>query len=116
MTRKHRRSEPLPRPAIADVLRELGATDVPTGFGWVRMRCPFCEDRGGSASVNHELDGFTCHQCGRRGDALKLLQTELGLSFTEAVERASNLSPGSGNHQSRARRTRRASDLLKRMQ
>ena len=95
------------------MLKELGATDVPTGFGWVRITCPFCDDTNGSAGVNHEIDGFTCHQCGRSGDALKLLQTVLGLTFREAVERASNLDPDSGNRQARTKkRTRRASDLL----
>jgi hypothetical protein len=105
----------LPQPAIADVLAALGAdpADIPTGFGWVRLRCPFCEDRSGSASVNHDADAFTCHQCGVKGDALKLLQTQLGLSFAEALKRASELSPSSGNSPSRRSRNRRPSDLLK---
>lgn len=109
---RQRRRE-LPKPAIADVLKELGAEDVPTGYGWLRLVCPFCEDRNGSASVNHDLDGFICHQCGRRGDALKLLQTELGLSFTAALDRASGVSGESGNRHSRRAKTRRPSDLLK---
>lgn len=104
----------LPKPAIADVLKELGADVVPTGYGWVRMVCPFCDDTNGSAAVNHEVDAFTCHQCGTSGDALKLLRNGLGVSsYREVLERASNLDPDSGNRQSRkARRTRRASDLL----
>lgn len=102
----------LPRPPIADVLRDLGAPDVPTGFGWVRMHCPFHEDRTKSASVNHEIGGFACHSCSRRGDGLKLLQTELGLDFREACERASVLDPEYGNRQSK-RPKRRPSDLLK---
>lgn len=112
---QRRRRNELPRPAIADVLHELGAdpADIPTGFGWVRLRCPFCEDRSGSASVNHDAGAFTCHQCGVKGDALKLLQTQLGLSFTEALKRASELSPSSGNGPSRRSRNRRPSDLLK---
>lgn len=111
--RSHR--DPLPKPEIADVLQELGATHVPTGYGWVRMRCPFHEDRTPSASVNHdpETGGFRCHSCQRHGDGLKLLQDELGLSFTEALERASNLSPSPGNRRSKPTRRRRASDILK---
>lgn len=112
MTRRKRVHE-LPRPAIADVLRELGADDVPTGFGWVRMVCPFCDDSNGSASVNHDVDGFICHQCGRQGDALKLLQLELGLSFPETVDRAAILSGEPRDRHSKPTRKRRASDLLR---
>ena len=73
-----------------------------------------------SASVNHdpETGGFICHAypdtC-PSGDALKLLQTGLGLDFKEALERARNLSPEHGNRHSKQKRTRRASDLLKGM-
>lgn len=110
--RRQRFDEP-PKPPIAEVLKELGAEHVPTGYGWVRMTCPFCDDTNGSAGVNHEIDGFTCHQCGLSGDALKLLQTQLGLTFREACDRASNLSPDTGNgHSKKSKRTRRASDLL----
>lgn len=109
-------SREIPKPAIADVLTELGAESVPTGYGWVRMRCPFHEDRTPSAAVNHDAEtgGFRCHSCGRHGDGLKLLMTELGLSFPEACERASALSPCTTT--GRPVRKRRASDLLKGMQ
>lgn len=113
MRANKRRYRELPKPSIADVLKELGAGDVPTGYGWVRIRCPFHEDRTPSAAVNHELDAFACHSCGRKGDALKLLQTELSLSFREACERAAALLSGPGNGTSK-RGKRRPSDLLKR--
>lgn len=74
------------------------------------MHCPFHEDRTKSASVNHEVNGFACHSCSRRGDGLKLLQTELGLSFKEACEKAEQLG---GVVAEKARPKRRASDLLK---
>lgn len=117
MKRKPKLPE-LPRPPIADVLRELGATDVPDGSGWVKMRCPFHgPDRTPSAAVNHDPDvgGFYCHACGRSGDGLKLLQTEGGLTFAEACKRARDLSPEGGNRQAKPVRKRRASDLLKGM-
>lgn len=103
----------IPKPAIAEVLKELGADDIPTGYGWVRFRCPFHEDRTPSAAVNHELDAFACHSCGRKGDALKLLKDELGLSYRETFDRASALTTGSANGK-RGKPKRRASDLLKR--
>lgn len=116
MPRRQRRIErELPRPPIAAVLTELGAEDVPTGFGWKKMFCPFHENtRTPAAAVNHELDGFVCHSCGVSGDGLKLLQEQGGLSFRDAAERASVLSGETGNRQPK-RPKRRASDLLKGM-
>lgn len=106
-------SREIPRPPIADVLKELGVTDVPFGLGWVRMTCPFCDDSNGSASVNHDVQGFRCHQCGRSGDGLKLLQTEGGFTFAEACKRARALSTDTVTESGKPRRKRRASDLLK---
>ena len=111
------RHDDIPRPPIAAVLAELTGVDeksVPTGFGWTRLRCPFHEDRTPSASVNHdpETGGFRCHSCGRHGDGLKLLQQELGLSFSEACDKARALGGDSQPGQKTKRRTRRASDLL----
>lgn len=103
----------IPKPPIEDVLRELGAEDVPLGYGWRKMLCPFCEDRNKSASVNHEIGGFRCHQCGRSGDGLKLLQSEGGFTFAEACKRARELSTETSNRRSKPKRKRRASDLLK---
>ena len=108
----------IPRPPIAAVLAELtgcNPADIPTGFGWTRMRCIFHEDRTPSASVNHdpETGGFRCHSCGRHGDGLKLLQQELGLSFSEACDRARLLAGEEVRGQkTKKKRTRRASDLL----
>ena len=103
----------LPRPPIEAVLKELtGIEEVPTCFGWLRLRCPFHEDRTPSAAVNHERGGFACHSCGRQGDALKLLQNELGLSFKEAVEKAKTLGESGEGDSRRMSRKRRASDLL----
>lgn len=82
---------PLPEFPIEPVLLELGAESVPTGFGWVKMHCPFHPDRTMSASVNHEINGFRCMACGVSGDSLKLLQDQLGLEFKDALERAKNI-------------------------
>lgn len=110
---RRRHSRELPRPSIESVLKELGADDVPAGHGWIRMRCYAHEDRTPSAAVNHEVDGYRCHSCGRQGDALKLLQNELGLSFSDTCERARQLSGEPTGSKNRTVRTRRPSDLLK---
>lgn len=115
MPKRQSTNQEIPKPPIEDVLRELGADDVPLGYGWRRMICPFCDDRNGSASVNHEVGGFRCHQCGRSGDGIKLLQTEAGLSFADACKRAREMNGEPGNRQAKPKRKRRASDLLKGM-
>jgi DNA primase len=101
----------LPDFPITDILVELGAESVPTGFGWVRMLCPFHDERTPSAAVNHDLGAFVCHGCGAKGDGLKLLQEQLGLTFIEALNRAKELTGVSTER--RKGKTRRASDLLK---
>jgi len=110
--RKVRHREPLPDFDVATVLEALapGCT-VPTGLGWVRLHCPFHDDRTASAGVNHDVNGFYCFSCGRSGDSLKLYQQERGLSFKEALEALGNLT---GIRTDKPVKKRRASDLLKR--
>lgn len=75
------------------------------------MRCFAHEDRTASAAVNHEFNAYRCHSCELHGDSLKLLQSELGLTFVEALNKAKELTGIDGGQ--RKSRTRRASDLLK---
>src|SRR5690348_2751687 len=109
MTRSKRK---LQKPPIADVIREITGAESPTGLGWVKMHCPFHEDRTPSAGVNHELERFHCFSCGRDGDGIDLLQNELRLSFTEATERAEALTGKQPTRRATGRK-RRPSDLLK---
>jgi DNA primase len=111
MRKRVQHREPLPSFDIEAVLTELGAESVPTGVGWVRMACPFHQDRTPSAAVNREKNGFVCHSCGRHGDALKLYQTERGLSFREALDACRKLA---GISTDKPIRKRRASELLQR--
>jgi len=112
-TRRRKVHEPLPDIPIALVLEALvPGCDVPTGFGWVRLHCPFHQDRTPSAGVNHDVNGFRCFSCERQGDSLKLYQTERGLSFKEALDSLGNLT-GIRTDKTVTRK-RRSSDLLKR--
>ena len=111
--RKVRHREPLPDFDIATVLEALvPGCDIPTGFGWVRLHCPFHDDRTASAGVNHDVNGFYCFSCGRSGDSLKLYQQERGLSFKEALSALENLT--NIRTDKPAGKKRRSSDLLKR--
>jgi DNA primase len=111
MRKRVQHREPLPQIPISSVLTELGMESVPTGFGWVRCHCFAHEDRTASAAVNHDTNGYICHSCGRKGDSLKLLQTERGLSFREALEVAKGICNISTD---KPIRKRRASELLQR--
>lgn len=81
------RREPVPSYSIGDVLRYLGAEDVPTGRGWLRMRCvsPAHADRTPSAAVNHDVNGYACFPCELSGDGLKLVMILEGVTFREAL-------------------------------
>lgn len=97
---------------IEPILRELGCDDVPTGSGWVRIKCPFHDDHTASASVNHDLNAFRCHTCDVSGDAIKLLKERLGMTFCQAKARAELLTGVKTNGKGKPKHKRRASDLL----
>lgn len=61
------------------------------GGGWRKVRCAFHGERNPSASYSVDKRGFNCHACGVEGDAIKLLQTQEGLSFRDALTKACEL-------------------------
>lgn len=63
-------------PLIADVLAYYGLGTIVVRKGWFPIRCPFHDDETASASVNLDLDGFRCHACGTRGDAIGLVMSQ----------------------------------------
>ena len=72
---------------IAEVLAILTDSSIPTGYGWVRMHCPFHSDRVMSASVNHQLNAFVCYGCGVKGNSYSLLRSQQRLTHSETLER-----------------------------
>lgn len=112
------RRDPVPRFPVAPIIVELTGcdpADIPTGFGWVRMRCPFHDDNDPSAAVNHDLQGFECKGCHVKGDAVKLLQTQSHLPFREALAKAEYLTgqTRSEGSSSPTGKKRRASDIFR---
>lgn len=61
------------------------------GGGWRKVCCAFHGERNPSASYSVDKRGFKCHACGVEGDAIKLLQTQEGLSFRDALAKACEL-------------------------
>ena len=76
---------------IALVLMFYGATKVPTGRGWRSMKCPFHNDRNASATVNNEVNAFTCFACSIKGDVYKIIMEQEGVTFNEAKSRAEEI-------------------------
>lgn len=79
-------AKPIDDGLMAVVLVHYGAdlTRVAT-VGWKPVKCPFHPDRTASASVNLNLGGFRCHACDVKGDALKLIMEQEGISYKDAV-------------------------------
>ena len=92
---------------IGPILREAGATQIPTGSGWRKMLCPFHTDKNPSAAVNHTLNGFICHSCGMSGDAIKLIRVHWGKTYHGAVEFAQELGAATGEREQQVRKSRR---------
>lgn len=97
---------------VAPIVRELTGVDVYEPMEgetrWKKISCPWHEDRTPSASIRWL--GFYCFSCEREGDAIKLLEKELGLDFLAAKSRAEEIT-GSKSRQS-GRKRRRSSELL----
>lgn len=72
---------------IASVLRYYGADDVPEGYRWRGIRCPFHHDTRASGRVNTELGAFACLGCGVKGDAISLIMQREGVDYPRAIER-----------------------------
>jgi len=76
---------------IALVLMTYGASKVPTGRGWRSMKCPFHSDRHASATVNNEVNAFSCFACSIKGDLFKIIMEQEGVTFSEAKSRAEEI-------------------------
>jgi DNA primase len=71
---------------LAKVLEHYGADmHRVREVGWCAIKCCFHDDRSASASVNLDKDGFRCHACGVSGDALKIIMTQEGIGYIDAL-------------------------------
>ncbi|MFB7185225.1 CHC2 zinc finger domain-containing protein [Streptomyces sp. NPDC056230] len=105
------------KPPIAAVLEHYGATDVPEGSRFRKMKCPFHEDRNASASVCTEENRFRCFACDISGDSFDIITDQEGCrDFNCARACATKLLGGeygtvrSGSSQSSGRPSRRVLD------
>ncbi|WP_373289958.1 CHC2 zinc finger domain-containing protein [Longimycelium tulufanense] len=62
---------------------------------WTACLCPVHNEHRPSASVSYRRNAFKCHGCGARGDAISIIRKQEGMSYTEAVRYAAELSQGS---------------------
>ncbi|UBI10017.1 hypothetical protein LA324_05250 [Corynebacterium coyleae] len=64
--------------------------------GWIKCECPVHDDDNPSASVSYELDSFKCHGCGYSGDYIKIIESEEGCGYVEAIATAARISEQCG--------------------
>jgi len=81
------------KPPIEAVLRHYGFNGtIPHRHGYVKILCPFHDERVPSATVNTETDYFTCFACNIKGDSFDIIQLQERLDgFASTVEYAESL-------------------------
>lgn len=76
---------------IAPILRSFGFEVGSYRSGKQKVLCVFHGDTRPSAQVDFSAQRFRCFACGVGGDALDLIISQEGLSFSAAVERCEAL-------------------------
>lgn len=79
------------KPPIEPILKHYGAERIPTGVGWLKMKCPFHGDGHASASLHSEEKLFVCHGCGIKGNAYNIIMKHEGVTFRAALEIAKGI-------------------------
>lgn len=82
---------------IEDYLRYKGVDTPARRSGWVKMKCPWHDDRTASAAVNYDIGRFKCHACGTAGDIYDLIRLDKGGTLSEAIDFASTISSTGDN-------------------
>ena len=72
--------------SIVTVAEKLGMKLYGTGNEGRRACCPYHEDQHPSLHFSTKRGCFKCFVCGAKGDAIKLVQDQESLSFTEACD------------------------------
>jgi hypothetical protein len=72
--------------SIVTVAEKLGMKLYGTGNEGRRACCPYHEDQHPSLHFSTKRGCFKCFVCGAKGDAIKLVQDQENLSFTEACD------------------------------
>ena len=72
--------------SIVTVAEKLGIKLFGSGNEGRRACCPYHEDQHPSLHFSTKRGCFKCFVCGAKGDAIKLVQDQENLSFTEACE------------------------------
>ena len=96
---------------IADVVRHFGG-EVKEGFN-ISVRCCMHDDSRKSAVIDTYNNLYYCHTCGKGGNAINIIMELENLGFKDALERANEITAGSGNTL-RTGNKRRSSGLSRR--
>ena len=80
---------------IADVVRHFGG-EVKEGFN-ISVRCCMHDDSRKSAVIDTYNNLYYCHTCGKGGNAINIIMELENLGFKDALERANEITAGSGS-------------------
>ena len=80
---------------IADIVRFYGG-EVREGRN-VSVRCCMHADTRKSAVIDTYNNLYYCHTCGKGGNAVNVIMELENLGFKDALERANEITAGSGN-------------------
>ncbi|MDP9383550.1 MAG: CHC2 zinc finger domain-containing protein [Chloroflexota bacterium] len=81
------------RCSIADVVSARVGKLTPSGVDTYKALCPFHEDRNPSLLVDERDGHFHCFACKAHGDVIDFVQRADGLTFAEACNRLTSLTP-----------------------
>lgn len=82
-------------PIVRTIQRYYPGWQPPKGRGkWISCLCPFHGDSNKSASISLQLNAFNCFVCGVKGDVIKILREQEGLSYSDAKQLAEELAEG----------------------
>jgi len=81
---------------ILPILQHYGMAEPNNTIGWVKVKCPFHNDRQASATVNQELNVFKCFACEVSGDTYNIIMKHERKSYREAYAIAEEVTGISG--------------------
>lgn len=72
---------------ISGLLSSIGIVHEINSSNNIKIICPYHEDKSfGNCVIRKNTGNFKCYKCQEYGDIIKLTQTQLGLTFNEALD------------------------------
>ncbi|MGV9693348.1 CHC2 zinc finger domain-containing protein [Streptomyces sp. NPDC003444] len=86
----------MPKTSITEVLNHFYNVNISERAGWQKVLCPLHVEDRPSASVNSELQRWSCFVCDVSEDSYDVIQREMGIGYRQAQEFAHSRFGGGG--------------------